>query len=60
MLLPKWATTVTPLSKAIALLIFIILPFIGFILGMKYQQMRDFTNGRICDDWQFFRTKVCK
>jgi hypothetical protein len=31
-------TTVTPLSKALALLLFIALPFIGFYLGMEYQK----------------------
>jgi hypothetical protein len=36
--LPKWLTTVTPLSKALAMILFIALPFIGFYLGMKYQQ----------------------
>ncbi len=36
--LPKWATTVTPFSKYLALILFILLPFIGFYLGMQYQQ----------------------
>lgn len=36
MLLPKELTTVTPLSKIIALFLFIILPIIGFALGMYY------------------------
>ncbi len=106
MKLPRWATTVTPLSKTIALLMIIILPFAGFVLGMKYQQLKVvpgddssfgstnsyglanpaavyctkqggkseiitakdgsqsgqcvFSDGRKCDDWQFFRTKICK
>lgn len=30
-------TKVTPLSKSLALIVFIILPFIGFYMGMKYQ-----------------------
>jgi hypothetical protein len=30
--------TVTPLSKAIAMALFISLPFIGFFLGMEYQK----------------------
>lgn len=34
-------TTVTPLSKAIAFLLFIIMPFIGFYLGMEYQKTMD-------------------
>lgn len=41
MALPKWATTVTPLSKALALLIFITFPVFGFILGMQYQKVVD-------------------
>lgn len=38
MSLPKWATTVTPLSKTFALIIFIIFPVISFMLGIKYQK----------------------
>ncbi len=36
--LPKWLTTVTPISKALAMILFIGLPFAGFYLGMKYQE----------------------
>lgn len=36
----KW-TTVTPLSKTIALALFIALPFIGFHLGRMYQYTID-------------------
>jgi hypothetical protein len=35
---PKWLTTVTPLSKALAMILFIALPFLGFYLGIQYQQ----------------------
>lgn len=35
--IPKELTTVTPLSKALAVILFITLPFIGFFLGVKYQ-----------------------
>lgn len=35
--LPKWLTTVTPFSKYLAMLLFIILPIAGFYLGMQYQ-----------------------
>lgn len=118
--------TVTTFSKLVALSMFIVLPFVGFYLGMKYQQeitvvntpivseiqkiafptptvqirnvlitntpgkanlanpasvycsqqggenkivtARDgsqsgqcvFSDGRKCDEWQFFRTKICK
>lgn len=38
MILPKELTTVTPLSKTIALILFVLLPIIAFLLGMKYQQ----------------------
>ncbi len=33
---PKYFATVTPLSKFLAAIIFIILPFFGFYLGIKY------------------------
>lgn len=39
MQLPKELTTVTPLSKAVALLMFISLPIIAFFFGMRYQIM---------------------
>jgi len=38
MKLPKELTTVTPLSKNIALLLFATLPIVGFLMGMRYQQ----------------------
>ncbi|HSX09942.1 MAG TPA: hypothetical protein VLF93_07335 [Candidatus Saccharimonadales bacterium] len=41
MKLPKSFTTVTPLSKAIALSMFIIFPIFAFFLGMYYQQSID-------------------
>jgi len=39
MTLPKWATTVTPFSKTLALIIFTTFPIISFILGMQYQKL---------------------
>lgn len=36
--LSKWLTTVTPFSKYIAMFLFIFFPFVGFYLGMQYQQ----------------------
>ena len=36
--LPKYLTEVTPLSKKLALALLIILPLVGFYLGIKYQQ----------------------
>lgn len=36
---PNPFTTVTPLSKALALILFISLPFVGFYLGMQYQTL---------------------
>lgn len=44
MALPKWATTVTPFSKMLALSMLIIFPIIAFILGMKYQELVDRIN----------------
>lgn len=34
---PNPLTTVTPLSKTLALILFMTLPFVGFYLGMRYQ-----------------------
>jgi hypothetical protein len=31
---PKWAITVTPVSKVLAMMLFILFPFLGFYLGM--------------------------
>ena len=42
--LPKSLTTVTTLSKTLALILFIALPFIGFALGMKYEDAKNITN----------------
>ena len=39
MKLPKELTTVTTLSKTVALIMFITLPIIGFLFGMRYQTM---------------------
>jgi len=47
MTLPKWAVTVTPLSKILALIIFIAFPIIGFILGMQYQKMIDVSQNSV-------------
>jgi len=39
MKLPKELTKITPLSKALALLLFFLLPVVGFLFGMRYQTM---------------------
>lgn len=36
---PNPFTTATPLSKALALILFVSLPFVGFYLGMRYQNL---------------------
>ena len=41
MKLPKNFTTVTPLSKTLAMVFFILLPFLGFYVGMLYQKQAD-------------------
>lgn len=41
MILPKELRTITPLSKGLAMILFIVLPFLGFYLGMQYQQSQD-------------------
>ena len=38
MTLPKSFTTVTPLSKTLAAILFVVLPFFGFYLGIQYQK----------------------
>lgn len=45
--LPKWLTTVTPFSKALAMILFIAFPFLGFYLGMKYQEKLGITTAVI-------------
>lgn len=42
---------VTPLSKTIALILFILLPFIGFVLGMKYQKTLDIIQMNSTSTW---------
>lgn len=37
--LPQSMTTVTRVSKLVAMVLFIVFPFIGFYLGMQYQKM---------------------
>lgn len=38
MTLPKELTTITPVSKFLTLVLLLCLPFVGFLLGLKYQQ----------------------
>lgn len=45
--LPKSLTTVTPLSKTIAFILFILFPFIGFYLGMQYQKTMDAATAQV-------------
>jgi len=47
MALPKWAITVTPFSRRLALLLFIALPIFGFYLGTQFQQIVDTANQQI-------------
>ncbi len=42
--LPKELTTVTKLSKLLAAILFIALPFLGFFLGLRYQETMDLAN----------------
>jgi hypothetical protein len=37
-MLPTSLTTVTPFSKYLAIFLFILLPFLGFYMGMKFQR----------------------
>lgn len=45
MTLPKSLTTVTTISKLLALWLYLFLPFAGFYLGMGYQKWSDTTKG---------------
>jgi hypothetical protein len=55
---PKWLVTVTPLSKYLAMTLFIALPIFGFYLGMIYQARQttppasDISNGTINQNQQ--------
>ena len=42
MKLPKELTTVTPASKFLAVILFVTIPFLAFLYGMKYQEFLDF------------------
>jgi len=44
MQLPKELITVTPLSKIVALILFLLVPILGFLFGMKYQKAITITN----------------
>lgn len=44
---PQFFTTITPFSKILAMILFITFPFIGFLLGMKYQKLVDLSNQSI-------------
>lgn len=39
-MIPKEFTTITKVSKLLALMLFIMLPFIGFYLGVKYEAIK--------------------
>lgn len=43
MTFPKWSTTVTPFSKATALIVFITFPILGFLLGLYFQSIIDYS-----------------
>jgi hypothetical protein len=44
MKLPKELITITPVSKALAIFLFVTLPFVGFLFGIRYQQILDEAN----------------
>lgn len=52
MSLPSWATTVTPFSKILALILFISFPIFGFVFGMKYQSTVDKSNEELYSNIQ--------
>lgn len=56
MALPTSWTTVTPLSRKIALICFVLFPIIGFFLGVRYEQVtggfQDQTTPYLNDQWK--------
>lgn len=56
--LSKELTTVTPLSKTIALIMFIILPIIAFLFGMKYQSLINYSQQKIVQQIQQVPTSI--
>ena len=46
MKLPKELTTVTRLSKSLAVIVFLAFPFIGFFLGLRFQEMLYLAKGQ--------------
>jgi hypothetical protein len=52
MKLPKSLTTVTPVTKIIALILFISLPFTGFLFGIAFERIRSYPN-RIAESSNF-------
>ncbi len=40
-MLPESLTTVTPLSKFLAMALFIVIPFIAFKFGVEFQQLKE-------------------
>lgn len=40
-MLPKELTTVTKISKILVAILFVALPFVGFVLGVRYQEVLD-------------------
>jgi len=49
MALHKSLTTVTPLSKALAMILFVALPFFGFYAGTQYQELIGFQNEQVAN-----------
>ena len=59
---PKELTTVTTLSKLVAMALFVLLPFIGFIFGLKYRNdYRDYRNQKVTQEdmsrWKIFESE---
>ncbi|MEK7517528.1 MAG: hypothetical protein AAB583_03180 [Patescibacteria group bacterium] len=46
MKLPKELTTITRLSKSLAVIVFLAFPFIGFFLGLRFQEMLYLAKGQ--------------
>jgi len=49
MKLPKELTKVTSFSKTVAIILFILLPIVGFLLGIRYQEMMDLSKRQMME-----------
>jgi hypothetical protein len=57
--LPRWATTVTPFSKMLALSMLVFFPILGFYYGTYYQQQKDAQPVKETTVYKIVASKAC-